>query len=246
MRALWTLVVRPASDRQHVALRLLPSLLALLVLTLLPRSIPILPWQVYTFRTDSFTLHAPSHLLPPASCPLFPSPPSDRGHPGRFPLPPDWHVTASAFADVTYDGVPEWVLVVWRPWRDWPIQRWLPVPSPISGFHDAAGDSCHLILLDPGDGHEIWAGSALPAPLLAMAVGDVDGDRHAEVVTLEGDYRTGRGGPATHVGIWRWEDFGFVAEWRSPAGTFEGAVSALLRICLTDVDKDGILDVAVH
>ncbi len=231
------LVVCPASDSQHVALRLLPRLLALLVLALLPRSIPIFPWQVYTFRAGSFTVHAPRHLLPPASCILPPA----SSH-----LPPDWHVTASVLADVTYDGVPEWVLVVWRPWRDWPIQRWLPVPSPIAGFHDAAGDSCHLILIDPDDGREIWAGSALPVPLVTIAVGDVDGDGRNEVVTLEGDYRTGRGGRATHVGVWRWEDFGFVMEWRSPAGTFEGAISGPPRLCLTDVDKDGILDVAVR
>jgi len=64
------------------------------------------------------------------------------------------------------------------------------------------------------------AGSALPAPLLALAVGDVDGDGRNEVVTLEGDYATGRSGPATHVNVWRWSGFGFTLEYRSPPGTF--------------------------
>jgi hypothetical protein len=89
-------------------------------------------------------------------------------------LQPDWRVTASALADVTGDDLAEWVLVVWRPWRDWPIQSWSPAPSPIAGFHDADGNSCHLILLDPRDGRQIWAGSALPAPLMSLAAGDVD------------------------------------------------------------------------
>jgi hypothetical protein len=131
------------------------------------------------------------------------------------------------------------VLLVWRPWRDWPIQRWSSAPSPIADFHDAAGDSCHLILLDPRDGREIWAGSALPAPFLALAVGDVDGDGRNEVVTLEGDYATGREGPATHVDVWRWNGFGFALEFRSPPGTFR-------ELRLTDADNSGILDIAVR
>ena len=127
------------------------------------------------------------------------------------------------------------MLLVWRPWRDWPIQRWSPAPSPITGFHDAAGRSCHLILLDPQTGREIWAGSALPVPLLALVLGDVDGDRRNEVVTLEGSYAAGHNGPAGHIDIWRWNGFGFTLEWRSPPGVFH-------QLRLTDSDNDGILD----
>jgi hypothetical protein len=148
-------------------------------------------------------------------------------------LPPDWHVTASTLADVTGDGAAEWVLLVWRPWRDWPIQEWSDVPSPIAGFHDAGGDSCHLILIDPEDGREIWAGSALPVPLLALAVDDVDGDGTVEVLTTEGTYADGRGGSETHVDVWRWNGFGFTLEWRSPPGTFAPS-------CLSDADRCGV------
>jgi hypothetical protein len=154
-------------------------------------------------------------------------------------VPSTWRITASVLADVTGDGLPEWVLVVWRPWRDWPIQSWSTATSPITGFHDAAGESCHLILLDPRDGHEVWAGSALPAPILALAVGDVDGDGRSDIVTLEGDYATGRNGPASHVDVWKWNGFGFTLDWRSPLGIFH-------RLELTDANDDGILDVAVR
>jgi len=197
------------------------------ILVLLPRSAPLTPWQIYTFHEGSF------HLL-------HPSPVSHIAQPtNQLTTPPSWHITAAVLADATNDGAPEWVLLVWRPWRDWPIQRWVPAPSLITSFHDAAGDSCHLILLNPQNGREIWAGSALPAPLLALAVGDVDGDDRSEVVTLEGDYATGRDGPATHVDVWRWNGFGFTLEWRSPAGDWR-------QLYLTDVNNDGILDIAVR
>lgn len=188
-------------------------------------------WQVYAFRSGTFQAVgslsgdlSPLPLVPP-SCPA--------------PRPADWHVTATELADVTGDDVVECLLLVWRPWRDWPIQRWLPTASPLDGFHDARGDSCHLILLDPADGREIWAGSALPAPLLDLAAGDVDDDGRSEVVTLEGRYVDGRGGPAFHVDVWEWNGFGFTLAWRSPPGLFH-------QLRLTDVDGDAVLDIAVR
>jgi len=213
-----------------MAARLLLIAIAIVILALLPRSAPLIPWQVYAFHDGSFTLL-------PAS--LFPASPPIPLSPCPSLVPPTWHVTAAVLADVTGDGISEWVLLVWRPWRDWPTQRWSSAPSPIAGFHDTAGDSCHLILLDPRDGREIWAGSALPAPLLALVVGDVDGDGREEVVTLEGEYGTGRDGPATHVNVWRWNGFGFTLQYRSPPGTFR-------QLRLTDADNRGILDIAVR
>jgi hypothetical protein len=210
---------------------------AAIVLVFLPCSAPLPPWQVYGFQGGSLSLLSSDLAsLPPISS--FPSPLVPVS-PCLLSLPPTWQVTAAVLEDVTGDDTAEWVLLVWRPWRDWPIQRWLPVPSPIAGFHDAAGDSCHLILLDPRDGHEIWAGSALPAPLLALAVGDVDGNGDNEVVTLEGDYAAGRNGPATRVNVWRWDGFGFTLEWHSPPDVFH-------EIRLTDVNGDGTLDVAAR
>ncbi len=216
------------------AVRAVVIMAVIVSLASLPSSTPWPPWRVYAFRDGSFIL-LPISLLPASSSPPLFVPLS----PGPPLVHHTWHVTASVLADVTDDGIPEWVFLVWRPWSDWPIQRWSSVSSPIAGFHDAAGDSCHLILLDPRDGREIWAGSALPAPLLALVVGDVDGDGRDEVVTLEGDYITGRDGPATRVDVWRWNGFGFTLEWCLPAGTFR-------QLCLTDGNNDGTPDVAVR
>jgi len=153
--------------------------------------------------------------------------------PGMPDLPPDWQITAATLADVTGDGAAEWVLLVWRPWRDWPIQQWSEVPSPIAGFHDAEGNSCHLILLDPQDGREIWAGSALPVPFLSLIVDDVDGDGFNEVLTVEGRYADGHSGRGTHIDVWSWNGFGFTMDWRSPPGDFDPS-------CLANADRCGL------
>ncbi|MEA3341804.1 MAG: hypothetical protein U9R15_17705, partial [Chloroflexota bacterium] len=78
-----------------------------------------------------------------------------------------------------------------------------------------------------------------PAPLLALAVGDVDGDGRNEVVTLEGDYAAGRDGPATRVDVWRWNGFGFTLEFRSPPGDFR-------QLRLTDTNNGVILTVVAR
>jgi hypothetical protein len=217
-----------------MAIRSVVTLAVIIVLASSPCSTPVIPWQVYTFRNGSFHLPASSSRLYSSS-----SLRHSNVQPPASLIQPTWHVTAAALADVTGDGLPEWALLVWRPWRDWPIQRWSPTASPIANFHDAAGESCHLILLDPRDGRQIWAGSALPVPLLALAVGDVDGDAHDEVVALEGNYSTGRDGPAAYVNVWKWNGFGFTLEWRSPPGTFR-------QLWLTNVAGDSILDLVVH
>jgi hypothetical protein len=207
-----------------------PTLAVIASVALLSCAVPLPAWQVYAFRDGDFVLLPDTHELVPISFSAGQAPPAP---------PPDWRVTAATLADATGDGRPEWVLLVRRPWRDWPIQAWVHVPSPIAGFHDVAGNSCHLILLDPESGREIWAGSALPAPLLALAVGDVDGDGVNEVVTLEGDYDTGWDDPAGHVDVWQWNGFGFSLEWRSPAGAFH-------QLSLTSTDSEDILSIAVR
>ena len=225
------------SSAARTAMRSVVVAAVFMALVSFSASAPPTPWWVCAFQDGAFR----SFLLSgQQAANLFVSQPSDPpATPSPEHVPSTWRITASTLADVTGDGSPEWALVVWRPWRDWPIQSWSIAPSPIAGFHDAAGESCHLILLDPRDGREVWAGSALPAPILALAVGDVDGDGRSEVMTLEGDYATGRNGPASRVDVWKWNGFGFTLEWRSLPGVFH-------RLGLTDADDDGILDMVVR
>jgi hypothetical protein len=198
-------------------------------------------WHVYAHQVVAFT-SLPNQPLPRTNsfASLLPCPPA--------PLPPSWHVLAALQTDLTRDGAPECTLLVWRPWQDWPIMQWSDTPSPIAANRDAHGDSAHIILLEAPNPQclipntpyrEIWAGSALALPILQIAVGDVDGDGWQELVALEGDYATGRYGPARYVAVWRWNGFGFTLVWRSPVGRS-------VALALADLENDGVLEILVR
>ena len=125
--------------------------------------------------------------------------------------PPGWSVVQAGISDLDHDGSLEAVLLVWRPFRPWPVDQWLPHGGRIAGFQDDAGDSCHLILIGwRGSRYrEVWAGSALAEPLRSFGVADLNGDGLQELVTLEGRYRDPRTAPARTLKVWEWNGFGF-------------------------------------
>jgi hypothetical protein len=105
----------------------------------------------------------------------------------------------------------EAALLVWRDFRPWPVDQFMPNGGRIAGFHDAKGKSCHLILIGwkKNSYGELWAGSALAEPLLKIAAIDVRGDGKQELVVLESDYRDPPGVPASAFSAWKWNGFGF-------------------------------------
>jgi len=186
------------------------------------------PWLVYRPSDSSFT------PVPASASVTTPSNVKAK----LPPVPDTWEIVDADYADVTGDGVPEWVLAVRRPWRDWPIVSWHGGESPIAEFRDREGKSAHLVLLDDAGG-EIWAGSALPLPIRALAAGDIDSGGAIEVVTLEGGYTDRPGRPARRIDVWRWDCFGFSLVHRSDAGRFR-------ELFLCDTDTDGILDIIIR
>jgi hypothetical protein len=125
--------------------------------------------------------------------------------------PEGWHVDQAEVSDLNQDGLPEVALLVWRPFRAWPVDKWLPHGGRIDSFQDTRGYSCQIILI--GWSHnqfrEVWAGSALAEPVRSFRAADLDGDLLQELVTLEGSYASARSAPAHYLKIWKWNGFGF-------------------------------------
>lgn len=125
--------------------------------------------------------------------------------------PSEWQITQAAFTNLNRDDLPEVTLLLWRTFRPWPVDAFLPYGNRIAGFHDQQGNSCHIILIGWMNGlwKELWAGSALANPITAFAVADLTGDEHQELITLEGRYTAFRSGPAQALKVWEWSGFGF-------------------------------------
>lgn len=149
--------------------------------------------------------------------------------------PAAWTVAQAAFTDLNRDGLPEATLLVWRPFGAWPVDEWLPHGGRISEFHDKDGNSCHLILIGwKGDHYgELWAGSALAAPVTDFAAADLNGDQVQELVTLEGAYAGNGSGPARMLKVWEWNGFGFTV-----VSEMEGMFS---RLTLVQADDGRVL-----
>jgi hypothetical protein len=133
------------------------------------------------------------------------------GRTSTWQSPPDWDIIQAAFADLNHDGHPEVVLLVWRPFRSWPVDQWLPHGGRIADFQNAEGQSCQIILIGwKINGYrELWAGSALADPIKSFSVADLNGDNSQELVALEGRYSDPRTAPARTLKVWKWNGFGF-------------------------------------
>ncbi len=125
--------------------------------------------------------------------------------------PEAWQVIQAAITDLDRDSRPEVTLLLWRPFQPWRVDQWLPNGGRIAEFHDAEGQSCHVILIGwrRGGYHELWAGSAMADPITAFAAADLNGDNAQELVALEGRYADSRSAPARTLKVWEWNGFGF-------------------------------------
>ena len=122
-----------------------------------------------------------------------------------------WKIVQAAISDLNRDGIPEVTLLLWRPFRPWPADQWLPNGGRISEFRNAEGQSCHIILIGwTRDGyHELWAGSAMADPIIFFAVADLNTNNTQELVALEGRYTGPKSAPARTLKVWEWNGFGF-------------------------------------
>lgn len=125
--------------------------------------------------------------------------------------PAEWQVLQAALTDLDGDAKTELSLLLWRPFRPWPVDQWLPNGGRISTFQNSEGNSCHFIMIGWRNGsyREIWAGSAMSAPVTVFAAADLDGDQIQELVTLESLYSESITHSARALKVWEWNGFGF-------------------------------------
>lgn len=123
--------------------------------------------------------------------------------------PPTWRILESQIGDLNRDGADEAILLVWRPFQPWPVDRFMPSGGRIDSFHDAKGDSCQIILIGWARNawREVWAGSALIRPIWQVNAADLDGDGWQELSALESPYDSTA--PANALTVWGWLGFGF-------------------------------------
>jgi hypothetical protein len=212
----------------------LPGLIAILSLLLLTP----LHLDVFTFHPGGVTAGEPASLLTLPSWPALSAVPAasgvlaaDLNRDGRLESlrleggelqivrngqvawrsPAGWQVTQALIGDLDRDGQPEVDLLVWRPFRPWPVDRFLPYGGRIDAFQDSQGRSCHVVLIAWRDGayRERWAGSALAEPLRSFAAVDLDRDGRQELVALETAYDDPPSSPARALSVWGWNGFGF-------------------------------------
>jgi hypothetical protein len=149
----------------------------------------------------------------------------------RWQSPKEWKVLQASLGDLNHDGSLEAVLLVRRPFKPWPVDRWLPSGGRISLFHNAQGESCHIILIGWNRGmfRERWAGSALAEPVKSFTVADLNLDGKAELITLDSTYAARDADPANVLKVWEWNGFGF-----SLVSSINGSFSNLMTIHTQD------------
>ena len=129
----------------------------------------------------------------------------------RWESPTFWQVQQIQIADLDNDNLPEIVLLVWRPFKPWPVDAWLPNSGRIKNFHDSNGMSCHIILIGwkQASFRELWAGSAMADPVKSFVAAELTGNGRQYLVTLEGKYDDPSSAPARRLKVWEWNGFGF-------------------------------------
>jgi hypothetical protein len=58
----------------------------------------------------------------------------------RWQSPSEWNVRQVGLSDLNRDGDVEAVLLVWRPFKSWPVDLWLPNGGRIDEFQNPGGN----------------------------------------------------------------------------------------------------------
>ena len=134
-----------------------------------------------------------------------------QGNLALWASPADWTIQEAIIGDLNRDGSLEVVMLIWRIFKPWPIDKYIPVPGRIHEFQNSKGQSCQIILVgwQRGKFVERWAGSALAEPIRSFNIADLNQDGYEELITLDSRYSDIGIQPARSVSAWEWNGFGF-------------------------------------
>ena len=129
----------------------------------------------------------------------------------------DWWVEDFVLADSTNDGVVDINLSVWKSGSFGKFKPfWIKQDDPSIKNHffvfDWKGEK-----IKP-----VWQSSNLDTPNCQILVDDVNNDGQNELIVVEGDYADAPDCRGKYVAVWKWNEWGFLNEWRSKKGEFEG------------------------
>jgi len=185
---------------------------------------PIQAWQLEDLSLKRIPIPSQLHLVPAQTTADFDGDGTTEdllltkgraiiatGDQTRWQSPETWQVKQALIADLNHDGSSETVLLVWRAFKPWPVDKWLPHGGRINSFHDSQNMSCHMILIGwkQGSFREVWAGSALADPVNRFTSVDLTGNGEQDLVTLEGKYDDPPYARSRRLKVWEWNGFGF-------------------------------------
>lgn len=127
-----------------------------------------------------------------------------------------WKVEGFFLTDADNDGIADLSLSVWKPGNYGEA-----MPFWVGENDMSVRNHFFVYSLEDDRMRPVWQSSNLAAPDCGFTIDDIDADGKNELIAMEGDYADAvcRG---RRLSVWRWHEWGFLNEWKSEDGNFEG------------------------
>jgi hypothetical protein len=145
--------------------------------------------ETYTLNNGSITITEKGNLL--------------------WQSPKEWWIDSFDLGDLTHDEIIDLNLSVWKAGN-------YGSSKPFWVTENDQSIKNHFFVFNVTDRgvKPVWQSSNLAVPNCDFIIADIDTDGKMELITIEGEYSTGRTCSGTHRAVWKWNGWGFVNESR--------------------------------